>query len=123
MGAKATIMKMKIVNPVAGAVARAERTVKSAKRAHQYDVKQASTAARNAALVADGHAVGSAAGSATMSPQRQADLKLQQEIVMSHMSKTEVMDAQNQLNKQRRLYTSLQAKLKGKRKALAKKAA
>jgi len=125
--AKADVMSMKIVNPLAGAVKKANLEVKASRSQHEKDVKATSKAAYAAAHVAAGNTGGQKAhrGKKTggnENGQRVADLKLTQQTTLAHMSKMEAIDAESVLNKQRRLFTSLQSKLKRHREKLAKKA-
>merc|ERR1712146_186801 len=92
--AKADVMKMKIVNPVAGAIEHAKRHIEMAEIEHQKDVAHAQKAAHAAAVAASKFDIveanqnitnptATAAGSAL----RMADIKFHQALALAHLSK------------------------------------
>merc|ERR1712196_274675 len=140
--AKADVMSMKIVNPLAGSVKKAARELNARRSAHEKDQKQATKDAYAAAHAAGGGAKNAHAphDAHNLSIQktkkgkkkakaaqgannlRKADLTLSQQIALTHVSKMEVIDAESTYNKQKRLYSALQTKLRRHRKKLADKA-
>jgi len=123
--AKADVMKMKIINPVAGAIEHAKREIEMAEIEHQKDVAHAGTAAHAAAVAATKFdAAAKIAVNGTMKPTaagsalRMADIQFHQALALAHLSKMEVLDAQGDLRKHQRTFDDLQARMQDKQKKL-----
>merc|ERR1711871_325232 len=106
--AKADVEKMKIVNPVEGAIKEAKKHVQLAKIEHDKDVVKAHKAADAAAVAAtkyDGTADGTGPkAAAAASALKKADLHFHQMIALAHLSKMEVLDAESDLRKHQRTF-------------------
>jgi len=122
--AKADVMNMKIVNPVAETIKKAKLEVEQAQIEHMKDIATSHDAARKSAQAASAFDL-----SADMSPNatekasmalRLADVRFQQEVSMAHLSKVEIYDASSALTKNEQLYNALQGRMEAKRKKLAK---
>jgi len=124
---KADIMKMKLVNPVAGAIEKAKRDIEMADIEHEKDKAEASKAAHAAAVAAmkfhavkfrEGVNTTNSSGSASGSALRLADLRFHQEVAVAHLSQMELLDAQGNLRKQERTFNNIEARLQDKQKKM-----
>jgi len=126
--AKADVMKMKIVNPVQGAIDKAKKSVKDAQAEHEKDVRTAQKAAGTAAQasakydVAVDVSTNNKATKKAAAALRTADLKFHQETAVAHLSKQEVNDAVEDLEKHEMTFNALQSRLVAKRATLTREA-
>merc|ERR1711924_149096 len=114
--------KMKIVNPIAGSLVKAKKEMKALKARHAADVRAVQLATAFSAEEAEKNGGQKTAdGTAADAKLRAADLNVTQSMALSHLSKHEFLDAEAYFHKQKRIYASLQAKLKAKRAGIVKK--
>jgi len=116
------------VNPVQGAIDKAKKSVQAVQAEHEKDVHTAQKAAGDAAKAAAQYDVAvdvstdNKATKKAAAAVRAQDLKFHQEIALAHLSKQEVNDAVEDLEKHEMTFTALQSRLVAKRATLMREA-
>jgi hypothetical protein len=112
--AQADAERMKIVNPVAGAIEAAKRQVEMAQVQNRVDVSKAQhAAAASSALIAKHGSPGQIRHTNKVYHQMQA---------LSHLSRMDVYDARDKLSAHKRTFNALQARLEAKKAKMIKQA-